>query len=290
MKKFWLDAKPGTKIEVFFNYTPSLIARSAFFYLQSVGHYHCDEGYFTKREGYKSFLMIYTVSGKGYAKYRSRQYELIRGQVLIMDCYDFQEYYTDKDELWEIKWIHFNGSTSYEYFNTIYEKFGPVININDNSSIPVHLDEITILAKEGDLQLEVKVSRLIMGMLTELLLAESQKIDEYNVRMLNEHVLSAMDYVDSNYEHDISLVDMAASACCSVYHFTRVFKRVTGYSPHEYLIKFRVNKAKSLLKNTNKSIDDIAGCVGFCSTSNFIRTFRELEDMTPLKYRKYWIG
>jgi AraC-like DNA-binding protein len=290
MKKYWQDAGLGIKSEVAFNYTPSLIAKSAFFYLQSIGHFCCDEGYFTRREGYKSFLLIYTISGKGYAKYRNKQYELTSGQVLIMDCYDFQEYYSDKDELWEIKWIHFNGSTSYEYFNTIYEKFGPVINIYDKPSIPAYLDEITILAKEGDLQLEVKASRLIMGMLTELLLADSQKNDEYKVRMLNEHVQSAMDYVDSNFEHDISLVDMAASACCSVYHFTRVFKRATGYSPHEYLIKYRVNKAKSQLKNTTKSIDDIAGCVGFCSTSNFIRTFRELEDMTPLKYRKYWTG
>jgi AraC-like DNA-binding protein len=290
MKKLWIDAVPRTKSEVIFNYTPSLIARTAFFYLQSIGHFCCDEGYFTRREGYKSFLLIYTVSGKGYARYRSRQYELKRGQVLIMDCYDFQEYYSDKDELWEIKWIHFNGSTSYEYFNTIYEKFGSVINAYDSPSIPAHLDEITTLVKEGDLQLEAKVSGLIMGMLTELLLAESQKNNECNVKMLNEYVQSAMDYVENNFEHDISLADMASSACCSVYHFTRVFKRATGYSPHEYLIKFRINKAKSLLKNTNESIDDIACSVGFYSTSNFIRTFKELDDMTPLKYRRYWTG
>lgn len=290
MKEFWIDARMGLKNAISFNYTPSMTARSAFFYLQTVGHFYCDAEYYTRREGYRSFLLIYTVSGKGYARYRGRQYELGCGQALLMDCYDFQEYFSDKDDVWEIKWMHFNGSTSLEYFNTIYEKMGPVINVYDNPAIPEYLDTIMKLVKDGDLLFEAKVSRIIMEMLTDLLLSESQKNGEYDAGTMNEQMQSALDFVEKNFEKGITLKDMAVSACCSVYHFTRVFKRTTGYSPHEYLVKFRINRAKSLLKNSGKAIEEIAEDVGFCSTSNFIRTFRELEDMTPLKYRRYWMG
>ena len=105
---------------------------------------------------------------------------------------------------------------------------------------------------------------------------------------MNEHVTLALAFVEENYNSNISLSDMASHSCCSEFHFSRLFKKVTGYSPYEYIVKYRVNKAKNLLKNTDKSVEDIAECVGFGSASNFIRTFREFEGMTPLKYRKYW--
>jgi len=95
-------------------------------------------------------------------------------------------------------------------------------------------------------------------------------------------------YIEKNYATDISLEDMAAVACSSKYHFCRNFKKITGYGPYEYLVKYRINKAKSLLKETDISVGEIAEYVGFGSTSNFIQTFKKLEGLTPLKYRNYW--
>ena len=290
MAKFWMDGKSKMKDAVSYNFTPSLIAKSTFFYMQSMGHFHCDRDYYTKREGYGSYLLIYTVSGKGFAEYRGRSYELRRGQVLLMDCRDYQEYRSDREDLWEIKWIHFNGSSSDDYFGLIYSKYGPVIDMQDNLSIPDYLGEVVRLVENNDFQLEVKVSRLLVEMLSELLLSGLQE-NEYNkFNPFNENVKAAIEFVEENFHRSISLKDMAAAVCSSEYHFSRVFKRVTGYSPYEYLIKFRINRAKSLLKGTNKTIEEIAVCVGFCSISNFIRTFRELEAMTPFKYRRYWMG
>ena len=142
MKKLWVDAKVETKKFVSYHHTPSLVAKSAFFYVQDAGHFWCNAEYYTKREGYRSFLLIYTVSGKGYARYRDRNYEMKEGQVLLMDCYDYQEYYAGKDHIWEIKWLHFYGSTSQEYFDLIYEKYGAAINLCDNTCIQSVLDLI----------------------------------------------------------------------------------------------------------------------------------------------------
>jgi len=290
MKGYWVDGKVNMPNMVSYNYTPSLIAKSTFFYLQALGHFFCDSEYYTKREGYRSYLLIYTISGKGYAKYRGRSYETREGQVLFMDCYDYQEYWTDKTELWQFKWIHFSGGTSSEYFKLIYDRFGPVIDMHGRPCLLECLDVIIKQVMHNDFQLEVNVSRLIVEILSELLLSDVQKKEELELKFFNENIRSALEYVENNYEKDISLKDMASAACCSEFHFSRVFKRVTGYSPYEYLLKYRINRAKSHLKDSNSTVEEIAGLVGFSSISNFIRTFKSLEEMTPLKYRKYWIG
>ncbi|MEN6314230.1 MAG: AraC family transcriptional regulator [Clostridiaceae bacterium] len=288
MKEYWLDAKSAAKGSVSYNHTPSIVAKSTFFYMQSIGHFHCDTSYYTKREGYKSILLICTISGKGYAKYRNREYELDAGKVLLMDCYDYQEYCTYKKSSWEIKYIHFYGSTSQEYFNIIYERYGAVIELKDCSELHAILDEMLGIAAKRDLFPEARLSMLIVQLLTCLLLKGGDSDGSYNVKVSDGHVKMALEFVERNYNKNISLSDMAVYSFCSKYHFARLFKKVTGYGPYEYIMKYRVNVAKNLLKNTEKLVEDIAESVGFASTSNFVRAFREFEGMTPLKYRKYW--
>lgn len=287
MKKFWVDANVEIKGSDSYHHTPSLLAKSAFFYVQSMGQFWCDSKYFTKREGYRSFLLIYTISGNGRALYRGREYNLKAGQVLLMDCYDYQEYFTEKNNSWEIRWLHFYGNSSQEYFNMIYDKHGAVIDLQKSSNIPSILDEIIQTADKCGFLLEARISMLITQILTELLLEGNDSDKRYDIKALNDRVQLALEYVDENYASSISLSELASHSCCSEYHFSRLFKNITGYSPYEYIVKYRVNKAKNLLKSSDKSIDEIAVCVGFKSTSNFIQTFRKLEEITPLKYRKY---
>jgi AraC-like DNA-binding protein len=290
MKPMRIQANVGMENRFTYNYTPSFLARSAFFYLQSMGYFCCNPDYYTKREGYISYLLIYTLDGKGYASYRDREYQLSKGQVLLMDCFDYQEYRTDAKELWEFKWIHFNGSSSREYYKIIYENHGPVIDMGDNKSIQEYIDQIYQLLCGDDRQFEIKVSCIVVQMLTDILLttpgSKSGMLDD-NSRSNMEGVI---ELIDKYYDSNVSLDDMASAANLSKYHFLRSFKKATGYSPYEYLVKFRINKAKSMLESTSDTVEQIALKVGFDSTSNFIGTFKRLEQITPLRYRKYWKG
>jgi len=273
-----------------FNHTPSSLAKEAFFYVQSIGYFCCNENYYTEREGFRSYLLIYTIKGKGYLNYRGKQYEINANQIFLMDCYDYQKYYTDKQELWEMKWVHFNGGTSMEYFNTIYENYGPLIEMQDGNHIQQYIDCMMELIGTDDILLEVKVSPVIVQMLTDIMVSASIGAGGINKKTHNVQVEAALKYIESNYTSDILLGDIAKAVCSSKFNFSRVFKKITGYSPYEYLIKYRINKTKLLLITTDSTVDEIAGLVGFKSTSSLIKTFRELENMTPLKYRKFWLG
>lgn len=234
--------------------------------------------------------MIYTVNGKGYANYRGKHYEIGRGDVLFIDCYDYHEYYTDKSDLWEIKWVHFAGCGSEGYFNLIYDRCGPVIKVGEDSALPVFIDELMVMMKTGERQFEVKASCLIMRILTELMLAGAGDMEGECRPAYYEQVEAAVGLIKESFRSEITLSDLAAAAGSSKYHLVRIFKRVTGYSPYEYLIKYRINRAKNLLSTTFKPVGEIAENVGFKSASNFIKTFKKNEGITPLKYRRFWMG
>jgi len=291
MKEIWVDASMGRGSKVSYNCTPSLTARTAFFYVQGVGHFRCGDGYYTRREGYRSYLMIYTLDGKGRALYRGKQYALDRGKLLLIDCYDYQEYFTEENGFWEIKWEHFNGCSSKEYFSLLYDNYGPVVEMPEGNSIAGHVDRITEIVKSGDVRMEIKASCIISTMLADILLAASEGKDAaFGEGGRDARIEAALDFADRYYGSRISAKDMARAACVSIYHFTRLFRKATGYSPYEYLLKHRINKSKDFLRTTDETVGEISRKVGFESASNFIRAFRDLEGMTPLRYRKYGAG
>ena len=91
--------------------------------------------------------------------------------------------------------------------------------------------------------------------------------------------------IAENYEGDLSLADLAGVAGMSTFHFAREFKRTTGTTPHQYLIKFRVERAKALLTGSEIPLVEVSSRSGFSHQSHFTRLFRRLTGTTPQSYR-----
>lgn len=96
----------------------------------------------------------------------------------------------------------------------------------------------------------------------------------------------AISYINEHFQKDLSLEQLAAEANMSPFHFTRVFTKETGITPHQYLIKTRLSAAKYLLKSTEMSIKNIAFSTGFNSETSFCTTFKKWENVTPSQYRQ----
>jgi AraC family transcriptional regulator len=94
-----------------------------------------------------------------------------------------------------------------------------------------------------------------------------------------------MAFVTENYSHDIRLSQLAEVAGMSSFHFAREFKRTTGTTPHQYLIKFRVERAKALLVEGEMPLIEVGLQSGFSHQSHFNRLFRRLTGTTPQSYR-----
>ncbi|WP_202406114.1 helix-turn-helix domain-containing protein [Hufsiella ginkgonis] len=117
---------------------------------------------------------------------------------------------------------------------------------------------------------------------------KSKKLDFLNSQTKIEilkRLAIAKDYILSNYNRPISLADISQQACLSVNHLLRTFKQAFSCSPHQYLIKVRLQRAQYLLKNSTNSVNEIVDLVGFECPSSFIRLFKGTYNMTPGNYR-----
>jgi AraC family transcriptional regulator len=94
------------------------------------------------------------------------------------------------------------------------------------------------------------------------------------------------EYMNDNLGKDVTLSGIARTLGMSPYHFARVFKQTTGLAPHQYLMARRVARAKSLLRETDLSITEIAHRVGCTSQSHFSVLFHRATAITPRMFRQ----
>lgn len=92
-------------------------------------------------------------------------------------------------------------------------------------------------------------------------------------------------FMTENYAGDPSLAELSGVAGMSTFHFAREFKRATGTTPHQYLLKLRIECAKELLRKSELPLVDVGFQTGFSHQSHFSRLFRKLTGTTPQTYR-----
>jgi len=93
------------------------------------------------------------------------------------------------------------------------------------------------------------------------------------------------EFIGDNYSRDLKLAELAQVAGMSSFHFAREFKRTTGTTPHQYLIKFRIERAKALLARNDLPLTEVGLRSGFSHQSHFTRLFRRITGTTPNSYR-----
>lgn len=98
-------------------------------------------------------------------------------------------------------------------------------------------------------------------------------------------------YIDLNFmEEHINLCKIAEASHLSQYYLSHIFKKMTGFSPMQYVIKRRIGEAQSLLINTDLPVTEIALMVGYKNSNHFHSAFSKIVGTTPGGYRKYWIA
>ncbi len=100
-------------------------------------------------------------------------------------------------------------------------------------------------------------------------------------------LLQVVDYIHNHLDLEIKLSDLAALLNMSQFHFSHKFKQAIGISPYQYLLQQRIERAKQLLKQRDRSITDIALLCGFNSHSHLSKQFRKLTGITPKDYRQH---
>jgi AraC family transcriptional regulator len=98
-------------------------------------------------------------------------------------------------------------------------------------------------------------------------------------------VARVIDYIHANTGANISLVAMAQIAGVSPNHFVLLFTKATGLTPHQYVLRARIESAKLYLKDEGLSIAEVSRITGFRTQEHFTKVFRKMVGITPREFR-----
>ena len=117
---------------------------------------------------------------------------------------------------------------------------------------------------------------------TESILAVKRSTREEIYR----RICIAHEYIRAYFHHSLTIEDLAKVACLSPNHLIRTYSQLYGKTPHRHISEFRIEKAKTLLKNPGLSMTDIAFELGFQNPASFTRMFNQFVGIPPTHFRK----
>jgi AraC family transcriptional regulator len=137
---------------------------------------------------------------------------------------------------------------------------------------------------------EMVIAALMEQLVVHLLrqhsnMRRSDDLELSRVGLVDRRIRRAIELMHAHMNRDLPLEEIAAAAFLSPFHFARLFKKLTGASPHAYLATLRVARAQALLAETDLSISEVSARVGYSSPSHFTKAFRQATGLAPRAYR-----
>lgn len=114
----------------------------------------------------------------------------------------------------------------------------------------------------------------------------SEELELSRVGLVDRRIRRSVELMHTQLDQDLTLKALAAASYLSPFHFARLFKKLTGLSPHNYLASIRATRAQLLLAETDLSVTEIGARVGYLSGSHFTKAFRLATGATPREFRK----
>jgi AraC family transcriptional regulator len=232
---------------------------------------------------HESFSISYVRKGNFGCRARGGSFELVTGSVLIGHPGD--EYICTHEHGGGDECLSFHPAPA------LVEMVGYRRDIWQSVYVPP-LPELMVLGELAQAAVERRsevgldeIGMLFAARFVEILSGWQQRpatVRECDRRRAVEAAL----WIDANAHEPIDLESTAEEFGLSSFHFLRVFAKVLGVTPHQYLIRSRLRRAARLLADDTRSITEIALDVGFADLSNFVRTFHRVAGVSPRSFRQ----
>lgn len=269
-------------------YTPSNFARSNLLSLQETGSLKAERPHVSRREGLGSYLFFVVKSGEGKLIYNDNTYLVKAGECVFIDCHKPYAQ-TSSEKLWDLSWAHFFGPNMASIYSKYLERGGlPVFGSNKAGIYLELLDNLYNTANSSSYVRDMEINSLLAKLLVYLM-EDSWHLQRQHLtqgKALNVQQLK--DYVDAHYTERLSLDSLAKKYYVSKYYMLRLFKEQFGTTVSDYILHCRINKAKQLLRFTDKTTETIGEEVGLGGANYLARMFKKVEGVSPSDYRRMW--
>ncbi len=236
------------------------------------------------------FQLVYITCGEGIFESSSLEKTIIKeGSVIFLFPGEWHRYKPSEDTGWDEYWVGFKGQIAENIFEgSFFSRKKPVQFIGFKEEIVALLIELMEQTKKEIPGYQPLISGAVLYILGKIhAVCKQQKIQrEDNVHLI---INKAIVLLRTRMDEQIAMQDIAAELQVSYAWFRKMFKLYTGMAPQQYLIQLKIEKAKLLLNNLNKSVKEIAYELNFEYPLNFSKLFKEKVGLSPGQYRKKFI-
>lgn len=223
------------------------------------------------------FYLLIMTRGYGIHIHQNKKYTLKVGDMFLYFPNEKQEYYYNPKDNSVFYWVHFSGKKAMQLIKELQLSSGPIYPETSEEILKLY-NRIFTEYKTRNLFYE----NMATNFLRNLLVTVARLKNSYSHK---EEFSDAIQKI--TLTPTISNEECAKICHCSTVHFIRLFKKTYGITPHKYKQKVIIEQAKELLKNTNKTVNDISFMLGFEENPLYLnKLFKSITGMTPIEYRK----
>lgn len=276
MKKTeWLYVTPTES-----DFSPEIIT-------QECGRFFFDGQSYTERGSLDSYEIGFLLTDTDFKlSYNNSHYTFGKtGDAFFIDC--TKGYRLDTQGYADLYFVHFWGD-NVKYYYDLFEKHNSGSPILNAASLPIgeEMEKLIGLYRNPSNEIaDLYAQTIIMKLMQTLIQAALPLPASTNY---SKYMTAAINYIRDHFSEQLTLEQVAQELNISRSYLALIFKKETSLTFSTWLRKYRIGKAKELLKNTNMRQDDICTEVGIYDSSYLCRLFKEYEHLSPDEYRKNW--
>lgn len=249
-----------------------------------------------KRHFEHFYQIVYVLSGKILYTVAGKKYEVEKGGMIVLNTLEEHELevleYPYERYIIQINPTFFQNSVKSPKILSIFikrhENFSHMINLSKHTNDDIFkiICEMEQEYKNKDEYWQLYIGADIQRMFITIFREKAEELNNIKVGSGAEIAYKILCYIENNYTEDITVEHIATKLYLNKHYIAHVFKDETGYSPIEYVISLRINKAKALLAETDENISDIASECGYTDFAHFSRQFKKVTTFSPSSFRK----
>jgi AraC family transcriptional regulator, arabinose operon regulatory protein len=238
--------------------------------------------------GAPTTLLILCLKGVGRVRSGNESVEIHAGHLVWLPANEAHDYGASERTPWTIGWVHFAGEEVAAWRKLMgagASSRPSVLELPDDRLDQVALDRVYAPLERGygvREQIAAAVAlRQALSSVAQLLVAPRNR-----ARPAGERVAASIERLRRDWQQTHRLGELAAAAGVSVTHYSTLFRRHTGFSPVNFVIRMRIQQACRLLDTTKLSVGEVAERTGYQDAYYFTRCFRRIMGRAPRAYRK----